>query len=98
MEIQEIKLFMKNKGITQIELAEKSQIPLTTIRYIFSGRTQTPRIDTMQAIEKACLESNPGDTIIILGMGSETWGEVDASRNLYIGDKDFIEMVKLKIR
>ena len=53
MEIQEIKLFMKNKGITQIELAEKSQIPLTTIRYIFSGRTQTPRIDTMQAIEKA---------------------------------------------
>lgn len=53
MKIQEIKLFMKQKGITQIELAEKSQIPLTTIRYIFSGRTQTPRIDTMQAIERA---------------------------------------------
>lgn len=53
MKIQEIKLFMKSKGITQIELAEKSKIPLTTIRYIFSGRTQTPRIDTMDAIEKA---------------------------------------------
>lgn len=47
----------------------------------------------MRAIEKACLESNPGDTIIVLGMGSETWGEVDAARNIYIGDKDFIEMV-----
>ena len=53
MQIQEIKLFMKQNGITQIELAEKSKIPLTTIRYIFSGRTQTPRIDTMHAIEKA---------------------------------------------
>ncbi len=47
----------------------------------------------MQAIEAACLQSKPGDTIIIIGMGSETWGEVDAAKNIYIGDRDFIELI-----
>lgn len=47
----------------------------------------------MQAIETACLESNVGDTIIIIGMGSETWGAIDVAQNIYIGDKDFVEMV-----
>lgn len=53
MEIVEIKKIMREKGITQIELAEKSNIPLQTLRKIFSGNTTHPRIDTMQAIERA---------------------------------------------
>ena len=53
MNILEIKHFMKTKKITQIELAEKSGIPLQTLRGIFSGKTLNPRIDTMQAIENA---------------------------------------------
>jgi len=53
MNILEIKTFMKKKGITQIELSQKSNIPLQTLRKIFSGKTANPRIDTMQAIEKA---------------------------------------------
>ncbi len=53
MNILEIKNFMKKKHISQIELAEKSGVPLQTLRGIFSGKTLNPRIDTMQAIEEA---------------------------------------------
>ncbi len=53
MTIEDIKKFMKNNGITQIELAEKSGVPLQTLRGIFCGRTPNPRIDTMSAIENA---------------------------------------------
>lgn len=53
MNIAEIKKYMKANKITQIELAEKSGIPLQTLRGIFSGKTQNPRIDTMQAIKNA---------------------------------------------
>lgn len=53
MTIKEIKEFMKINKITQVELAEKSNIPLSTLRQIFSGARKNPRIDTMQAIENA---------------------------------------------
>lgn len=48
--ILDIKKYMKDKHITQVELAEKSQIPLGTLNAIFSGRRKTPRLDTMNAI------------------------------------------------
>lgn len=44
---------MKANKITQIMLAEKSGLPLQTLRKIFAGGTTHPRIDTMQAIEAA---------------------------------------------
>lgn len=53
MEINKIKKYMKEKKITQVELSEKSGIPLGTLRNIFSGRVPAPRIDTINAITKA---------------------------------------------
>lgn len=53
MTVKEIKEFMRINKITQVELAEKSNIPLSTLRKIFSGARKNPRIDTMQAIENA---------------------------------------------
>lgn len=53
MKVEEIKAYMKAHNITQIELSEKSKIPLQTIRKIFSGHTANPRIDTLCAIEQA---------------------------------------------
>lgn len=53
MNIAEIKKYMKANKITQIELAKKSGIPLQTLRGIFSGKTQNPRIDTMESIRNA---------------------------------------------
>ena len=51
--IDEIKTYMKKNKITQIELSEKSGIPLQSLRHIFCGHVKNPRIDTMQAIENA---------------------------------------------
>lgn len=49
----EIKKELKKRKITYIQLSNMSSIPLQTIQKIFSGHTTNPRIDTMQAIEKA---------------------------------------------
>ncbi len=53
MEIIEIKKYLKDNKITYEKLSELSQVPLNTLKNIFSGRTPTPRIDTIQSIEKA---------------------------------------------
>lgn len=53
MTIAEIKNYIKKEKITQIELSEKSGIPLQTLRKIFSGIVKNPRVDTMHAIERA---------------------------------------------
>lgn len=53
MTIEEIKKYMKENKITYTELSIKSKIPLNTLKNIFCGRTSSPRIDTMNAIEKA---------------------------------------------
>lgn len=53
MEIEEIKKYLKEHKITYAELSEKSNVPVQTISKIFAGITLSPRIDTVQAIERA---------------------------------------------
>lgn len=53
MDINYVKQVMKEKKITQIQLSELSGIPIQTLRKIFAGYTPNPRIDTVEAIEKA---------------------------------------------
>lgn len=53
MTIQEVKKHLKENKITYQELSDSSGIALNTLKSIFCGRTPTPRIDTMQAIERA---------------------------------------------
>ena len=53
MEIQEIKNFMKKKKISYAQLAEMTGLSVSTITKIFGGFAKYPRVDTMQAIERA---------------------------------------------
>lgn len=53
MDIQEIKAYMKANKITYDELAERSQLSISTIKKIFSGISKYPRIDTIKTIERA---------------------------------------------
>lgn len=53
MTIEEIKKYMKENKITYEDLAERADLSISTIKKIFSGSAKYPRIDTMQAIEKA---------------------------------------------
>lgn len=65
--IESYKRIMKERGITQKQLSELSGIPMQTLAKIFAGFTSNPRVDTMQAIERALEidEKKPlADTII----------------------------------
>ena len=53
MDVEKLKEERKRKKLTFKELSLRSGIPLRTLEDVFSGRTPNPRIDTMQAIEKA---------------------------------------------
>lgn len=53
MDINYVKQVMKEKKITQLELSKLSGVPFQTVKCIFTGRTLNPRIDTVEAIEKA---------------------------------------------
>ena len=51
--IEELKAAKKAQRMTLDELSARSGIAKRTLEDIFRGKTQNPRIDTMQAIERA---------------------------------------------
>lgn len=53
MDIQKIKDYMRQKGITYADLANMSGLSVSTITKIMGGFARYPRVDTVQAIEKA---------------------------------------------
>lgn len=78
MTIQEVKLYLKQNKITYQQLSEMSGIALNTLKNIFRGKTEHPRIDTMEAIERA------------LGLEQEK----TPSDELSEGEKQLIELIK----
>lgn len=52
MTIEEMKKCKKEKGYTYAQMSELSGVPLGTIQKIFSGETECPRYETIQALEK----------------------------------------------
>ncbi len=66
--IEELKKYLKDNKITYKQLAEKCNVPESTLKNIFSGATKNPRIDTMQAIEKALGITDENDLINIPGL------------------------------
>ena len=52
MTIQEMREKKREKGYTYAQMAELSGVPLGTIQKIFSGETESPRYDTLQALEQ----------------------------------------------
>ncbi len=53
MEIQAIKQYMKANKITYDELSNRTGLSKSCITKIFAGYAKYPRVDTMQAIERA---------------------------------------------
>lgn len=75
MDIEYLKNRKKQIKMTLDELSLKSGIPKRTIEDIFRGSTKHPRIDTLQAIERALgIETkNPPDN---LSGGAAEWMEL----------------------
>ena len=59
MDIELYKRIKKEKNLTMNDIAEKAGISKRTLEDVFSGRAPHPRIDTVQAIEKALGISPP---------------------------------------
>jgi transcriptional regulator with XRE-family HTH domain len=53
MDIEYLKRIKKQKKMTLQEISILSGVPKRTVDDIFSGKTLNPRIDTLQAIERA---------------------------------------------
>lgn len=58
MNIEELKKKKKELKMTFEELSKKTDIAVSTLKEIFRGATKSPRIDTMEAIERALDISN----------------------------------------
>ena len=86
MDIEQLKKRRKELKMTYEELAIKSGIPLRTLENIFHGVTKNPRIDTLQAIEKALgIEKAPTDET----EGAQEWMQLyyvltDENRDLLV--------------
>ena len=78
MDIEYLKKVKKAKKMTLQEISDLSGIPKRTVDGIFSGKTKNPRIDTMQAIERA------------LGIEEEKTPTDDLSD----GEKQLISLIK----
>ncbi len=72
MNAEYLKKAKKDKKMTLQQIAEKSNIPKRTVDDIFSGKTPNPRIDTLQAIEKALGLNQP----------SLEWTEADQAQGI----------------
>ena len=57
MTLEEMRELKKKQGLTNEELARLSGVPFSTVQKIFSGKTQSPRMDTVRALEKALTEN-----------------------------------------
>ena len=53
MTIEQMKERKKEFGYTNAQIADISGVPLGTVQKIFSGETESPRYDTVRALEKA---------------------------------------------
>ena len=58
MTISEMKEKKKEKGYTYAQMSVLSGVPLGTIQKIFSGETESPRYDTLQALEQLFSEKS----------------------------------------
>ena len=52
MTIQEMRDKKKEMGYTYAQIADLSGVPLGTVQKIFSGETESPRYDTILALEQ----------------------------------------------
>lgn len=66
---------LKKRKMTYKELSRISGVPLDTLNNFFRGKTKNPRIDTMQAIERA------------LGIRGETLEWTDEEKALGVQEK-----------
>lgn len=77
MDIELLKTTKKKRKMTLQQIADQSGIPKRTVDDIFSGHTKNPRIDTVEAIERALGISSDGITPEERAAGASATRRVD---------------------
>lgn len=77
MTIEEMKSRKKELGYSNKRLSEESGVPVGTIQKIFSGETNSPRYDTVQALERVLCYANAFGRF----MNADELGEPTAAYN-----------------
>lgn len=110
MDIQTLKARKKELNLTFEELSQRSGVPIQTLHNIFRGHTVNPRVDTMQAIERALgiggqtLEWTDEDRALGVGnhpvnLSADEWEWLElGSEVLRLKGKDYLEMLKRMIQ
>lgn len=71
MTIEEMRQKKKEYGYTNQSIAAKSGVPLGTVQKIFAGTTETPREDTLKALENMFLQEMARQNAIYKAVKSE---------------------------
>lgn len=92
----------KQKKLTIADIAEKAGLPKGTVQNIFAGYVPSPRLDTVQAIERALgLDEEPKSSVQVPDKYKDIMVALnDGDKNLQQEDIDaivrFIEFTKNK--
>lgn len=80
MDLTEWKKAKKQKGMTIADIADKANLPKGTVQNIFAGYVPSPRLDTVQAIERALgiNEKSPSEERKSGGKWINVYGEIAA--------------------
>ena len=82
MDITRLKQAKKEKRLTYEQLSKISGVPISTIYDMFRGVTTAPRIDTVQAIEKA------------LGLTPPDWTEVEKANAITAEEAELLTLFR----
>lgn len=93
--IEFLKTLAKEKNITYDQIASRSNIPISTVKKVFSGITKTPRIDTVQAIERALELDKPQLTELADRQTSEIAENFIREYGDLLKEKAFNDLAKL---
>ena len=109
--VSAIKEELKRRKMTYKELSKVSGVPIDTLNNFFRGKTKNPRLDTVQAIEKALgigsvqsIEWTDEDKALGVGahptvLSEEEWEWLELrSEALRLKGKEYVEMLERMIK
>lgn len=93
MTITEMKERKKELGYTNEKIAELSGVPLGTVQKIFAGVTESPRYDTLQALEMIFEESNDRVSESVMAYQVKKQGEYTLDDYYALPDERRVELI-----
>ncbi len=91
-QIEELKKKKKELHLTYEDIAQKADLPLSTVQKVLGGKIASPRLDTLEALSRA-LEANVPQTQLRseISIGNQDFCTIIENNYLYIDKTSFIK-------